>query len=267
MRKNAFPPKKVRTESEKEKKAMLLMERVKIITEYLSEHEYATVKQIAADVPMSETTVRRDLKYLEERNAVKRNYGGAALVSHLHKTVPFDFRAREHAREKELIAEKAALLIHAGDTVFLDESSTTCALAEILDEKQDVTVITPSMAAAAVLGGKNIRTYCAGGLYDPVTSSFRGRMTEEFFSAFNANVAFFSATCVSENGRITDSRESGAYLKRALLKNAEKKVFLCDGSKFGKTSLATVCTLAEIDAVVSDVPLPEALKDTVALSL
>lgn len=142
---------------------MLLLERIQIITDYLKEHNYATVKQIAKDVHMSETTVRRDLNYLENQNVVKRNYGGAMLVSHLHQTVPFDLRVHENEREKEIIAQKAVSLINAGDTVYLDESSTTCSLIDYLDPKSNITVVTSSLIATIFLSRKNICTYCTGG--------------------------------------------------------------------------------------------------------
>lgn len=246
---------------------MLLLERVQIITDYLKEHNYATVKQIAKDIHMSETTVRRDLNYLENQNVVKRNYGGAMLVSHLHQTVPFDLRVHENEREKDIIAQKAVSLIKAGDTVYLDESSTTCALIEYLDPKSNITVVTSSLIATIFLSRKNICTYCTGGLFNPVTSSFQNRYTEEFFSKFNANIAFFSATCVSESGRITNSLENNVYIKQSILANAETTVFLCDHTKFDKTSLATVCTLSDVDCAVSDVPWPDHLKRLIKFAL
>lgn len=239
---------------------MLQMERIEILLKYLETHKYATVKQIAKDIYMSETTVRRDLKVLQDQNAVQRRYGGAMLISHSHQTSPIDFRIHENLREKHAIADKAVQLIKPGDTVFLDESSTTSCLAERLEPQMRLTVVTYSVRTVMALSRKNITTYCTGGLYNPITTSLQGRAVEDFFAGFNANIAFFSATCVSDDGIISDSAEGNVYSKQTMLKNAQTKVFLCDHSKFGQTSMRTVCRLEDVDYAVTDGDWPEQLR-------
>ena len=246
---------------------MLQMERIEILMKYLEDHKYATVKQIAKDIYMSETTVRRDLKYLQDQNAIQRRYGGAMLVSHLHQTIPIDFRIHENIREKNIIADKAVSLIKPGDTVCLDESSTTAYLAERIDPQMRITVVTYSIRIMMTLSRKNVTTYCTGGLYNPVTTSLNGKHVENFISGFNANTAFFSSTCVSDDGIISDSTENNVYNKQAMLKNAQTRVFLCDHTKFGQTSMRTVCRLEDVDCAISDSPWPETLRDKIKRTL
>ena len=65
---------------------MLQFERTGILQEYLEKHHSATVKQIAKDIHMSETTVRRDLAYLEKQHIVRRSYGFAVLLKYQNNT-------------------------------------------------------------------------------------------------------------------------------------------------------------------------------------
>lgn len=231
---------------------MLQMERLQILIGYLAEHNYATVKQIAKDIYMSETTVRRDLSYLQKQNVVRRSYGGAVLVSNVKQTTPFDFRVTENKAAKTAIAKKAVSLIRAGDTVFMDESSTVCCLADCLDAAMELTVVTNGMRIMSILRRKNVKAYCTGGLYDPVIDSFKGRHAENFFNGFNADIAFFSTTALSSTGIISDTFEDNVYIKQAMLKNAARTVYLCDEAKFDKTCAYTVCNISDVDVAVTD---------------
>ena len=154
---------------------MLQFERTGILQEYLEKHHSATVKQIAKDIHMSETTVRRDLAYLEKQHIVRRSYGFAVLLKYQNNTLPFLLRMQDNRKEKNIIAQKAVGLVKTGDTLIMDESSTTSLIANLLDPSMDLTVFTTSLIIANILAEKRIRTYCTGGLIQSNTFSFSGK--------------------------------------------------------------------------------------------
>ena len=63
---------------------------------------------------------------------------------------------------------------------------------------------------------------------------------------------FFSSQCLSDEGEITDSSESENRLRKIMLRNAAKTVFLCDGDKIGKRALHKLCSVSEVDYAFFD---------------
>ncbi len=59
---------------------MLLYERQNQIIEYMRTKNLCTVKELAEKVFASESSVRRDVKLLEQQGLLKQIYGGVVLV-------------------------------------------------------------------------------------------------------------------------------------------------------------------------------------------
>ena len=66
------------------------------------------VDDLAAELQVSPLTIRRDLQYWEEQNAIERFYGGAKLVN---SVIPCDDPTMSNALYKHAIAKYAALLV------------------------------------------------------------------------------------------------------------------------------------------------------------
>ena len=58
---------------------MILYERQNEILKYLKKHRFSTVKELSGVVFSSESSVRRDLKVLENKGYVSQVYGGVVL--------------------------------------------------------------------------------------------------------------------------------------------------------------------------------------------
>ena len=238
---------------------MLRTERIAILLSYLEKHNTATVKQIAKDTYMSETTVRRDLKYLDELHVVKRSYGCAMLIRNLNKTIPFDFRRNEFRQEKNKIAFLATEQIKSGETIFLDESSTSCSMVQYLKPELDVTIVTNSLILTSLLYEKNIKCYCTGGLLYRTTFSFLGKFSEHLIGSMFADKFFFSTAGLSLDGVISDKMEETVSINKLMIERSQKKVFLCDHSKFNKRYAFELTSLADTDLVITDKKPPEEL--------
>ena len=81
---------------------------------------------------------------------------------------------------------------------------------------------------------------------------FIGETARQRISEFRTDLLFFSARSISLENHITDVNEEDIYLKQQMIKGARKSVFLCDHSKFDKTSYRLVCEVADIDYLVTD---------------
>lgn len=245
---------------------MYKCEREDEIMMLLSETEYATVDYLVKKVNISASSIRRDLKNLEERGLVIRSYGGVKLANSTGKHIPFSLRSHENSAQKKQIAHAAAGFIHTGDVVFLDGSSSAYFVAELLPAIGGVTVITNSIDALTALSNFDIKVYCTGGM---VSSENRavlvGGQTLDFVRRIHADVFLFSVQAVSADGEFFDCYAEEVAVRSAMIKNARRSLMLCDSSKWGKTSTFYQCALPDVEHFITDkdptdffkTPMPE----------
>jgi len=84
---------------------MYKCEREDEILALLNETEYATVEYLARKMSISTSSIRRDLKNLEERGLVTRSYGGVKIAQASGKHIPFSLRSHENSIQKKQIAK------------------------------------------------------------------------------------------------------------------------------------------------------------------
>ena len=148
---------------------MYKCEREDEILSLLSDTEDATVEYLTRKMNISPSSIRRDLKNLEERGLVQRSYGGVKITQTSGRHIPFSLRSHETRALIQQIARAAVSLIAPGDIVFLDGSSTAFFTAELLPSVSGVTVITNSVDAMACLTGYDVKAYCTGGMVSSET--------------------------------------------------------------------------------------------------
>lgn len=212
---------------------MFYSERQQQLLSLLKKEKSMRVSAIAAHLFTSESTVRRDLTALEKEGLVRRTFGGAVLCETEHTDEPLGIRNTKNKRAKSEIARRAAEHVRDGMVLFLDGSSTAAHLVERLAVYHDLTVITNSPATSIALGECGIRNFCTGGELAPLSVSYVGSYATQFICDFNADIAFVSCRGLSEEGVLTESNVEFVHIKRQMLKNAKKRIFLCDRSKIG----------------------------------
>ncbi len=236
-------------------------ERQSEIYAFLAEKGYASVEEISQAVYTSSSSVRRDLDDMEKRHLVKRGWGGAEIIRSRTNVSSFSTRAHKRSVEKEIIAEKAVKLIHDGDIVFLDQSSTAFFLAQRLAEFKNLTVVTNNLEILILLSETDIVLHSSGGTVSRKNPNcLIGYPAQKTFEGIFADIAFFSTHSLSDEGVLSDCTEEEIHVRNSMLKNSVKKVFLCDSSKFGTRSSFIQCTISDVDEIISDTELPESLK-------
>ncbi len=232
---------------------MYKCEREDEIMALLSETEYATVEALAQRINISASSIRRDLKNLESRGLVERSYGGVRLVNSAGRCIPFEQRAHQNCGQKKQMGRIAAGLLHPGDTVFLDASSSAYFAAEFLPAVEGITVITNSIDAAAVLSAYSIKVYCTGGaLSEGNRAALVGDSTREFLSRIHADAVIFSVDGVDPGGELWDYAEEESAVRRMMMQNAKTKILLCDSSKWGKPSTFYQGRMEDVSYLICD---------------
>ena len=233
---------------------MLKNEREREILALLKEHSgFLRVKELCTALYASESSIRRDLTTLEGRGVIKRTYGGAELVTNFSNAISFNQRAHHNPAAKKTIAKKAAALIKDGDVIFLDQSSSAFYLANEISKNNTLTVITNNIEILSLLSGTEIKTISSGGiLCSGNRTCLIGADAHCIFENIYADLLFFSTKSLSDDGTISDCAREEVLVRSPMLKNAAKKVFLCDSEKIGSRSAYTQCHISDVDYLVSE---------------
>lgn len=229
----------------------------KELLEILQNNQYAAIDELAEKLCVSPSTIRRKLNVLQQKGLVVRTHGGAQLSNDNNFFPSFTFRVHQNSFEKKKIALAAIKLIKNGDLIFLDGTTSAFFIAEYLSEFTNLRVVTNGIDTLSLLAKYNISAYSTGGYVKGENRSVLvGNYAVEMIENFHADVAFFSARSVTANGEIYDCFEEENVIRKTMIKHADKKVFLCDSTKFEKTSLFHLCSLNDIDYIISNHDLP-----------
>lgn len=232
-------------------------ERLQKILELLDEEGFLTVEDLSRRFFISLPTAYRDLRRLEQQRLIIRGDGGAMPVAAEKATLPLDFRKVINAQAKAVIAKKAVELIRPGSVIFLDASTTAANMIGYLHPDMDLTVLTNGLMTAVQLSSAGIRTYCVGGNLIDNSIAVGGKLAGEVVDRFRIDMMFFSSYGVDAKGVIIDTADAESTLRRRILQKPVESVFLCDQSKFGKNSVFRIASIAMVDYVIANAPLPE----------
>ncbi|MFC4454177.1 DeoR/GlpR family DNA-binding transcription regulator [Deinococcus sonorensis] len=217
------------------------------------------VKDLAAEFGVHEMTVRRDLDALCEQGKLERVHGGARLPERGSEELSHQLRAGQHVEAKERIARAALALIQDGDTVALDASTTSLALARLLPSKQ-VQAIACSLDTANVLAAGGVPFLLVGGNFHVPARSFVGAFFMDTMSRLHPDRVFFSAKAYTPETGFTDPHLPEVGAKQTLIRSGGSAVALLDSSKLGRRALATIATHADIQTFITETEPPEAIR-------
>ncbi|WP_379161749.1 DeoR/GlpR family DNA-binding transcription regulator [Paenibacillus sp. sgz5001063] len=233
-------------------------ERKRIILQFVERNTRASVQELSQELEVSESTVRRDLKELEESRLLKRTHGGAVSLQSVNFEAAVPYKADRFLDEKQRIAQKAVEMIQDGDAILLDGGTTTLQIAKALRAFTNLKVITNSMIALNELKDcHNIEVSITGGLLRQDTLAFVGPMTERSLEMVRVDKAFLGTNGLDLREGITTPNMLEAATKRKMISVAKQVILLADHSKIGQVSFCKVADLREMDHCILDRETPE----------
>ncbi|GAA4213852.1 DeoR/GlpR family DNA-binding transcription regulator [Actinocatenispora rupis] len=216
----------------------------------------ASVRELAATLRVSESTVRRDLARLDRIGEVTRTYGGAVLARNATSDdgtpeVPYAVSDEEHRPYKEAMAAKAAELVPDESVVLLDIGTTTPLVARHL-RGRPITVITGNLAVLDQLRADPVvRLVLLGGVVRGNYQTLVGSLTLKALDQISADVMFLSCTGVRRNGHVVDDMAVEAPIKQAMMDAAGQVVLLAHEAKVPGTGSLRLCSLSDVDTLIS----------------
>ena len=232
---------------------MLAAERRNEILELLREEGRVIVADLSKKYDVTEETIRRDLEKLENDGYAERTYGGAVVKGSEKDELPFLVRKRENVEAKMHIAQIISQMIHDGDRLMLDASTTALFVAKQIKEKKNITVITNSIEILLELADvQDWKVLSAGGSLKGRALSLLGYQAERMVDGFFVDKAIISCKGADLQKGFTDSNELDAGIKKQMLNSATKRIMAVDNAKFNHLSLTQVVDFSGIDVLATD---------------
>lgn len=221
------------------------------VLELVRNKGFAALPDLVDAMNVSESTVRRDLDYLEEVGVARRTHGGVFYTGPSPQLPHFDQRQSANWDKKRAIASTASQMIEDGDTVLLDGGSTTYELAQSLLGRP-LQVVTNSLPVATLFSGsENADLVLLGGNVHSLTGVTIGPYANRMLAELSVRRAVLSIAGVNQRGYY-NSNLLLVETERAMMQSADEVIVVADSTKFGHSSLSRLCDLGEITTLVTD---------------
>jgi len=234
---------------------MLAAQRQALILEAVRRSGGVRVADLVEQLGVSDMTIRRDLDMLARRGLVDKVHGGALAVAERSTDEPgFEAKSVREEREKRTIARAAARLVEPGSAVGLSAGTTTWALAHVLRDVPDITVVTNSIRIADVFHQAQRPDHTivlTGGVRTP-SDALVGTVAVAAIRSLHLDLVFMGVHGMDERAGFTTPNLMEADVDRALVAATRRLVVLADHTKWRVVGLSTIARLNDADVLVTD---------------
>lgn len=233
-------------------------ERINNIIEVLETKGFASIKDLAKLLNVSEMTIRRDLDVIESNNIAK-NVDGLLVYNSDHGVIKVDNEYNletavgKYEKEKSRIGKYAASLVKENEKIIIDTGTTTVHIAKNLPNNKNITVLCYNINILTEIRRiLDIQILFAGGYYHSNTQLFESPQGIDYIRSIRAHKVFISAAGIHKDLGITCVENYEVATKQAIIKSSLEKILVADSSKFGDINISYFCDLSDIDLIITD---------------
>jgi DeoR family transcriptional regulator, fructose operon transcriptional repressor len=230
---------------------MLKEERLSFILTELNVRNRVLLTDLAIKLNISEDTVRRDLKFLDEQGKIKKVHGGAVSNSfHLYSYKEQEIYAHEN---KAVIARKAHTLLKDGQVILMSGGTTNLEFARLFPKDIRATIFTPSLPIAMqLLEHANVQTIFIGGRLSPEAQIALGGETIQTLSQIRADLCFLGTGHLAITEGLTEFDWDVVQLKKAMIQSSKNVISLTISEKLNSSHVYKVCDINAIHCLITE---------------
>lgn len=239
--------------------------RHEIILELLKQDGVVKVSELVDILDVTEMTIRRDLKELENNKSLIRIHGGARKVEiELLTSSSMELSHRQkrdlYLNEKQQIARIIAENILENETVFLGSGTTIELVHDYLTINRAKIITNSIYVFDKFKYDDRFELILTGGSYRSKTGSFTGTIANDFLSTINVQKAFIGVNTIN-NYAVFNANEDEGVVQRTILNNAREKFIIANNNKFNKLDFYQFYDIREADYLITDNNLPQSLEE------
>lgn len=210
---------------------------------------------------VSEVTLRKDLRALDEENKIVRIHGGAKSIQDIIQNGSnFSMRSALHQEEKLAIAQKAAHLVRPGCSIYISAGSTCAELARLLPDMASY-VFTDGLAAAQAIPfctERHVEVF--GGWLNQNLMRVIGPSVVSAIEKLHFDYAVLGAAGFHPDYGIPQTTSIVSTTANAAIAHADKVIILMDSSKINYVHSPWNIPFSAIDTIVTDAQFPPEMR-------
>lgn len=215
-----------------------------------------TVESLAAHFGVTLQTIRRDLTELAEAGRLERVHGGAILPSGV-SNIGYEERRALNKDAKTAIARACAAEVPENISLFLNIGTSTEAVARELLGHRNMLVVTNNMNVANILAANpDCEVIVTGGNLRRSDGGLVGTLAAETIRQFKFDLAVIGCSALDRDGDLLDFDIQEVGVSQTILRQSRRTFLVVDHSKLKRSAPARIASLAELDCVFTDRPLP-----------
>lgn len=233
-----------------------------------------SVADVARDLGISESTVRRDFVEMERAQLARRTHGGIIAVDVAYSLATSPRSTDRAAADRERVATAAAGLVRPGQIIGFNGGRTTTSTArravsrpdiEGRDGKPGLTIVCAALniATEAVLR-PNVRTVVLGGVAEPYSFELTGPLATATMRDLWLDTMFVGTIGIDAEAGLTCHSEAEAAVTRIMIGHARRVVGLVTADKVGTRALAGICPVSALTDLVIAGDVPQRLRHEVS---
>ena len=237
-----------------------IAERHKYILDSLNKHGFVRITDVANELGVTKVTIRKDIKILESKGLLYKVHGSARPANPHVADLDVHVKDNINRDAKRRIAQRAAEMLGETDSIIVASGSTVYAFAEEIKMRMwhHLNIVTPFLRLGVLLNeSENVNVVQLGGCVHKKSLSAIGGYAEAALSDFSCSKLFFGVDGIDLEHGITTSTIEEAKLTQVMMRSASKIIILADSSKFGQRGFGRICSLEEIDVIVTDSRISE----------
>ena len=237
-----------------------ITKRHQFILERLKKKGQITIPELIEQTKVSGVTIRKDLKFLEDKGLIFITRGGASLTNPYTIDRPILEKATINAEQKKKIAQAAVKLIGQNDAIIIGSGTTAFELAHQLHPAKPLTVITPAIKVTMELCNRpNMEVLQLGGIIRTNSSSVAGAYAEYMLDRVSCGVLFIGVDGIDLDFGFSISNLTEANINQKMINASQVVVVLADSSKFGKRGIGKICELEQVQYIITDAGVSETI--------
>lgn len=244
-------------------------DRIEKIISIIKENNGTSVKELANFLNVSDMTIRRDIKILEEKNIIEIFHG--AIVYNSKKDNPIkdnQYNLGTNSlikdREKYLIGQKASSMIKEDDIIIIDTGTTTEKLSQAMTNDIKCTALVfSSNNLINLLFKDKIDLIIGGGSLHRDSGMIESPTNIEMIKNIRASKLFLSAAGIHPKLGLTCENSYELESKKIIIKNSLEVILLADSSKFGQVKSTHFAELDDIDKIITDDKIDDDWKEII----
>ena len=229
-------------------------ERKQSIVHLVNEKSRMQVAELAERFKVTGSTIRNDLRELENEGLVTRTHGGV-IKRDFQRSVEIVPTSREFTQEKYQIAEEVITLIEENDILAIDTGTSCKAFAEKLvnSKLRELTILTYDLEIALLLSEKtDFKVHIIGGTIRNRYPYVSGSSVALALDGFSVDKVILGTTSFDVHYGYSTPNYETAEMKKSLMRIGRIKIAMCESSKISQRSFKEFAKPKEVDYLITD---------------